>query len=113
METRDMPYADLASQEGMTKWKLLNMIAHEGIRPSMPPAGVMNVELRKLIDSCLISEPGRRPSMEQVLARLQGSVRKSVEADALSQHHTQHKHRTSMLSDPQAHGGAAQQAAAL
>ena len=30
--------AELAQQPGMTKWKLLNKIAHEGIRPTMPPA---------------------------------------------------------------------------
>ena len=78
METRQMPYAELAQQQGMTKWKLLNKIAHEGIRPTMPPAGHkpgdMSVELRRLIDSCLDADPARRPSMEQALASLQAAV---------------------------------------
>eukprot|EP00937_MAST-01D_sp_MAST-1D-sp2_P004143 g4143.t1 len=82
METREMPYADLASQEGMTKWKLLNMIAKEGIRPTMPPRNQMNRHIRDLIDDCLKTSPSARPSMEDCLQRLQGECRRSIEAEA-------------------------------
>jgi len=82
LETKEMPYGDYAAREGMTKWKLLNMIAHEGIRPTLPAPSDMNSEVRKTIDACLQSDPSHRPSMEQVLSRLQGQVRRSIEADA-------------------------------
>jgi hypothetical protein len=82
LETKEMPYGDYAAREGMTKWKLLNMIAHEGIRPTLPAPSDMNAEVRNVIDACLQSDPSHRPSMEQVLSRLQGQVRRSIEADA-------------------------------
>lgn len=85
LQTKEMPYGDIAQREGMTKWKLLNMIAHEGIRPTLPPAGGMISELRKVIDQCLQTDPMHRPSMEQVLSRLQGQVRRAVEAEAARQ----------------------------
>lgn len=95
MQTRQMPYADLASQEGMTKWKLLNKIANEGIRPSMPPPSEMNTELRRLIDSCLQTDPRHRPSMEQALAKLQGPVRRSIEVEARESYQATNRRRVS------------------
>jgi tRNA A-37 threonylcarbamoyl transferase component Bud32 len=85
MQTRALPYEDAARTPGMTKFKLLTMIADEGLRPSLPAVGrgkgAMNSKVRELIDSLLQRDSKMRPSMEECLNALQGDVRKSIEEE--------------------------------
>jgi len=79
IQTREMPYADIANRAGMTKWKLLNMIAYEGARPTIPADTAPS--LRKLMHRCLENNASKRPSMEECLHILQGEVRKELEQE--------------------------------
>jgi tRNA A-37 threonylcarbamoyl transferase component Bud32 len=81
MASGEMPYKEVALRPGMTKFKLLDMIANEGLRPKIPDG--LNQSLRTLIDKCLQKDPNRRPAIIDVVEDLQTSVRRALDKETM------------------------------
>jgi hypothetical protein len=54
-------------------------VANNKLRPTLPASCLK--ERRQLIEDCLLDDPRKRPTFAEVLARLQGPVRKEIEGD--------------------------------
>ena len=68
-----------ALQPGMTKFKLLDMIANKGLRPKLPPD--LSPSLVQLIGKCLSRDPNRRPPIIQVVEELNTKVRSALDKE--------------------------------
>jgi tRNA A-37 threonylcarbamoyl transferase component Bud32 len=75
LETRHTPYYDHPE----TGLKILMRVANNKLRPTLPASCLK--ERRQLIEDCLLDDPRKRPTFAEVLARLQGPVRKEIEGD--------------------------------
>ncbi|DAZ98478.1 TPA: hypothetical protein N0F65_004915 [Lagenidium giganteum] len=73
LETRKDPYFELADESTI---EVMMQVANRGLRPTIPATCPPN--RRKLITSCLASNPKDRPKMTDILHSLQNEVRQEL-----------------------------------
>ena len=78
LETRMIPYHD-HEEQGLL---LLMRVSKEGLRPTLPDSCLP--QRRRLIQDCLSDDPNSRPSLTDILQRLQGPIRSELSLDTVN-----------------------------